>query len=156
MPDAQLEQIAPMWDQLPDLTWKEKLAYLTYRFLQLPQVECPVVHLFENGAYIREMRIPAGALFLGRVHRHGHECQLISGKAIHFTEQGRILLEGPLGLRTTPGYQMAVYAVTDVVGRTIHPDHDSRDIQALEDDIFESVESLEKLGSSINKRLGHT
>lgn len=145
--------IVPQWDQLPDLNWKEKVAYLTYEFLKAPQIGCPVEHLFEDGNYIREMRIPAGTLFLGRAHRHGHQCQLVSGVAIQITPEGKRIGEAPITMMTTPGYHMVLYSVTDVVGRTIHPNpEDSRDTEWLERDIFESVESLQALGAELHAR----
>ena len=149
MPD----DVIPQWDQLPDLTWKEKLGYLTWKFLQMEQTPTPVEHLFENGNYIREMRIPAGTLFIGRSHKHGHEVQLLSGRVIHITETGRFVLEGPLGMKTQPGYHMVAFILTDVVARSIHPCGEERDIQKLEDEFFEPVESMVALGKDVSRRV---
>lgn len=147
--------IAPsILDQLPDLTWEEKLAYLTVQFLKLPQASCPVEHIFEPGVYIREMRIPAGALFIGRAHHHGHLCELVSGEVIHITDTNKRRISAPFSIHTTPGYHMVFQAVTDVIGRTHHPNGaESRDTQALEDDIFESVEALKELGAAVEARM---
>lgn len=148
------DQLIPHWDQLPDLTWKEKIGYLTYEFLKLPQTPCPVEHLFEDGRYIREMRIPAGTLFLGRAHRYGHLCELLEGSVMHISEDSKRVVDAPFSLHTTPGYHMVMYTLTDVVGRTVHPNpSDSRDTQALEDDIFESTESLKELGREVHEKL---
>lgn len=136
--------------QLCGLTWSDKLAYLTHEFHKLPQLEAPVTHHFEDGLYIREMTIPKDALFIGRPHIHGHECQLAQGRILHITEHARMPLEAPFAIHTTPGYQMVLYALTDVVGRTVHPNPtNSRDIAALELDIFESVELLRERGQEI-------
>lgn len=153
MLDGQLEPIIPTWDHLPDLTWKEKLAYLTFKLLEQPQTECPLEHIFEDGTYIREMRIPAGTLFLGRAHRYGHECQLVSGIVLQVTETGRRVVEAPFTVHTTPGYHMVMFTLTDIVGRTVHPHTGDKNTQRLEDDIFESVESLKDLGSIVHQRL---
>ena len=140
-------------DSLPALSFPEKLAYLTHRFLTLEQTECPVTHTFKDGLYIREMTIPKDTLFIGRVHRHGHYCELVSGSVIHITEHERHELKAPFSMKTTPGYQMALYALEDVVGRTYHTDNGERDLEKLEDGIFESVESLRQLGASIERRI---
>jgi len=149
-----MNDVIPMWDQLPDLSWAEKLAYLTHQFLTMEQTECPVEHSFEGQLYVRDMHIPAGTLFLGRAHRYGHMCQLLQGSIILIEESRRTHLEAPYEMFTTPGYQMVLYAITDVHGRTVHPNPDgSRDTQALEADIFEPVDELKALGADLHKRL---
>lgn len=150
MPD---DALIPRWDQLPDLTWKEKIAYMTWRFLQLEQTSCPVEHLFKDGKYYRTMRIPAGTLFIGRAHRYGHEVQLLEGTVRLITEQGDQLRESPDAMRTVPGFHTVFEAITDVVGRTVHPDSGERDLDKLEMQIFEPVDELSALGSTIHQRL---
>lgn len=147
-------QVVSILDKLPTLSWHEKVAYLTYRFLDLQQETCPVTHIFEPGKYIREMTIPKGTLFLGRAHRWGHECQLVSGEVMHITPDQKVHRKAPFSVTTIPGYHMVFLALTDVVGRTIHPNPTgSRDTEALEKQIFESVESLKQLGAEVNKQV---
>ena len=148
-------QLIPSWDSLPStLDWKEKIAYLTVQFLKLPQTECPVAHRFENAVYIREMVIPAQTLFLGRAHIHGHECELVSGSLIHIAPDARRLVEAPFSMHTTPGYHMVLYSLIDVVGRTYHPNpNEVRDVDTLENDIFEPVSALISLGEQVETRL---
>lgn len=144
--------IVPQWDNLPDLTWKEKVAYLTHQFMTMEQTGCPLTHRFEKGLYIREIRIPAETLIVGRVHKHGHVCQLLEGDVILIHSEGnREGFHAPSQIMTEPGYQMVVYAVTDSVAQTVHPNPtDERDIAKLEADIFESPESLKALGASLH------
>lgn len=144
----------PQWDQLPDLSWNDKIAYLTWKFLQHPQTECPVEHHFEHQLYVRDMHIPGGTLFLGRAHRYGHVCQLLKGTVVHIAESGHRTIEAPFEMFTTPGYHMVLYTLTDIVGRTVHANADeSRDTASLEEDIFEPVDALKDLGESIHQRL---
>ena len=140
--------------KLAPLTWKEKLAYIGVELLEQPQVETPVMHFFQPGWYIREMFIPAGTLFIGRGHRHGHECQLLSGTVLHITETERREVTAPFTMHSTPGYQMVLQAITDVLGRTVHPNPgNSRDIDMLEDDIFHSVDEFKMLGHMAHAKL---
>jgi len=134
--------IVPQWDQLPELTWTEKITYLMREFLKHPQIPCPVEHLFGGGKYIREMRIPRGTLFIGRPHRHGHPIQLISGELIWITPHGRFHKVAPDSTVSAPGDQMVCYTLTDVVGRTIHSDNGERDTDMLENQIFHPVQEL--------------
>jgi len=144
----------PQWDQLPGLTWTEKVAALTDQFLTLEQTQCPLKHLFEGNLYIREIRIPVGTLLTGRVHRHGHVCQLLEGSVVLVQRDGsRDAFQAPSEIVTLPGYQMVVYAVDDVIARTIHPNPTGeRDIATLEADIFESAESVKELGAALNQQ----
>ena len=142
-----------MLDQLPELAWKEKLAYLTVRFLELPQEECPVEHLFKDGHYYRTMRIPAGALFIGRPHRYGHKVELLEGRVVLIHPNSRELRAAPDSMQTIPGYQTVFQALTNVVGRTVHPDSGERDIDKLEDGIFESLDSIKALGLAVASRM---
>jgi hypothetical protein len=148
-------QLIPTWDSLPvTLNWNEKIAYLTVQFLKLPQTDCPVTHRFENAVYIREMVIPAQTLFLGRAHIYGHECELVSGSLIHITPDSRRLVEAPFSMHTQPGYHMVFFALTEVIGRTYHPNPDEiRDVDFLENDIFEPLSALISQGEDVETRL---
>jgi hypothetical protein len=148
-----LTSIVPQWDQLPQhLNWNEKLAYLTHQFLTMEQTGCPLKHRFEKGLYIRDIEIPAETVLIGRVHRHGHVCQLLKGDIVLIHRGGtREGFRAPSQIITEPGYQMVVYAVTDVVAQTVHPNPtEERDIAKLEADIFESAESVKELGASLH------
>jgi hypothetical protein len=151
----QQNMVIPPWDQLPALPWKEKLAYLTLQFSRMEQAECQLTHKFEQGLYIRELRMPAGTLLIGRVHRYGHVCQLLEGDLILIHCKGvREGFKAPSQILTEPGYQMVVYAATDALARTVHPNpREERDIQRLEDDIFESKEDLLRLGQQVEERV---
>lgn len=142
------------WDKVPEvLTWKEKVAYVAYQVSLMPQNETPVEHIFAPGVYIREMRIPAGTLFVGRGHFYGHTCQLVSGSLILISPNGKVRLDAPLQVNTTPGYHMVVYTITDVLARTIHPNvAECRDVAGMTADIFESAEEVLKLGQQLHYR----
>ena len=142
------------WDQVPDrLTWKEKVAYVAYQISLMPQVEAPVEHIFAPGVYIREMKIPAGTMFVGRAHRYGHLCQLVKGSIIMITPNGKVRLDAPAQIHTIPGYHMVLYSITDIIGRTVHPNvAECTDTKGMEDDIFESAQEVLDLGARLHYR----
>jgi hypothetical protein len=145
-----LEQL----DSLPGIPWKYKLAYLVYQFSKLDQVECPVKHSFKGDEYIREMFIPAGALFIGRTHTNGHLVRLVSGTVVNISEYSREEISAPFEFHSAPGYQAVFQAVTDVIGETVHKNPDGiRDVQALEDRDFEQVQHLITRGKMIETKL---
>lgn len=71
--------------------------------LALPQVECPVVHHFGPGVYIREVTIPAGTIALGHYHRHSHMNIMLAGKLALLCDDGQIrILTAPMMLESAP------------------------------------------------------
>lgn len=137
------------------LTFKEKMAYLGFKFAEISQgPECPVEHFFEPGVYVREMRIPAETLFIGRPHTFGHRCELVSGKILLITEQAKTHMEAPAELWSKPGYIMCLYAKTEVIGRTYHPNpNERRDTDVMEDEIFGSIAELVALGEEVRTKI---
>jgi len=150
----QQSMVIPRWDQLPDLTWTEKIAYVTHQMLKLAQTGCPLSHKFEPGLYIREIRVPAGTLLVGREHKRGHLSQLIEGSVVWITPTHRTLVEAPFFLHSGPGDHIVIYAVTDVYARTVHENADEcQDISTLEARHFGTADSLQKLGEVVERRL---
>ncbi len=146
-------QIAAL-DELPAIPWKYKLAYLVAQFSKMEQVECPVKHSFSGDDYIREMFIPAGALFIGRVHSNGHVVRLVSGTVINISEDKREEISAPFEFHSHPGYQAVFQALTDVIGVTVHKNPDGiRDVQVLEDRDFEPVAGLIARGEMVAAKL---
>lgn len=141
-------------DSLPAMPWRDKLAYLTYQFHQLEQVECPLEHSFEGEDYIRRIAIPRGTLFIGRIHKLGHVVELLSGSVLHVREKCRRVVHAPFTLKTNPGDQVCAMALTDITARTVHPAQGCTDIEALEEKYFESTQSLRDQGEQIHQQLG--
>lgn len=126
---------------VPGQTWRDKIAYLAYELHN--DETCPLTHSFDKGWYIREIFVPAKRIFIGRPHVTGHICKLVSGEALHITEEARVYRRAPWQTLTTRGYQFVFYTFTDLVGRTCHPNPDNcTDVQVLEDRIFEPTQSV--------------
>jgi hypothetical protein len=142
-------------DGLPqEMPWKYKLAYLAHMFHKVEQTACPVKHMFDGDRYIREMLIPAGTTFIGRPHINGHLVQLVSGDVLAITEEGSGEVKAPFEFHSTPGYQAVFYAVTDVVGRTVHPNPDGlTDWKDLEDRDFEPAAPMLERGRMVAEKL---
>lgn len=138
------------------LTWPEKVGALAVMFKERGDVLCPVMHRFEPGLYVREMHVPKGTYFIGRAHRHGHKVTLDAGTVRLISERDEAVLHGGPGaeLVTVPYYVMVFEAMTDVYGSTYHPNpSNSRNIDALEDDIFHPAEDILAIGREVLNRL---
>ena len=147
-------QLVPLWDDLPALSWKEKVCLLTYHITKMEQAEGPLEHFFENGNYVRELRFPAGTIMTGREHLLGHEMQLIEGSVIVVAPDGRFHFDAFASMRTKAGFHAVVYALTDVVSRTIHPNpEDCRDIAVLEKKWFGEAQEIIQRGTEIHQML---
>jgi hypothetical protein len=145
-------QLVPAWDNLPELSWKDKVSLLTHLSLQTEQIPAPLVHLFDNGNYIREMRLPAGALLTGREHLLGHEMQLLEGSVIVCAPDGKFEFHAWANMHTKPGFHAVVYALTDIVARSVHPNpDDERDIDVLEAKWFGSADDVIARGAAIHQ-----
>lgn len=149
-----MSDVIPLLDR-PDLTWKEKIAYIAFQLKEMDsKVEAPLQHLFEPGMYIREMALPADAVVVGRPHVHGHRVELVSGKVLHITERGKLIVDAPFELHSNPGDQIVAYAITDIVARTYHPNpNEDRDIEKLENEWFHPADPVLELGATLHARL---
>lgn len=135
------------------IAFAEKLAYLIYRFHEMEQIDCPLEHEFSDGKYTRRIKIPKGTLFIGRPHKMAHQIILDSGSVIHVTERCRRLIHAPFTMTSSPGYQVAALALTDIEARTIHPDFGQTDVAVLEPMLFDPIESVIALGERVAKRI---
>jgi hypothetical protein len=82
------------------------------------------------------MRIPAGTVIVGKIHKHAHLNILSQGTVCVMTEtEGDRQLTGPLTMVSPPGTKRAVYAVTDAVWTTIHLTN-STDLEEIEAEVI--------------------
>lgn len=98
---------------------------------------CPVVHHFGPGVYIREVTLPAGALVVGKTHRHAHMNLMLRGKLeLHDENTGAIrVLEAPQMFVSPPGRKVA-RIIDTVVWHNVYATEE-RDIERLEAWLFE-------------------
>jgi hypothetical protein len=103
---------------------------------ELEPVDCPLQHVFAPGAYARTMRIPAGTVIVGKIHKHAHLNILSQGTVCVMTEtEGDRQLTGPLTMVSPPGTKRAVYAITDAVWTTVHLTN-STDLEEIEAEVI--------------------
>ncbi len=84
-------------------------------------VECPTVHRFTDGLYIREIHIPAGTLLTSLTHRTNHPFVVTKGTLDLCDECGAVerITAPHIGI-TFPGARRVIAAITDVVWITFH------------------------------------
>lgn len=110
--------------------------------LEMPQAECPVLHRFGPGIYIREVCMPAGVIAIGHRQRCEHTNILLKGAvAIVNDDQTVSVLRAPLFFVGKPGKKVG-YVIEDVVWQNVYAT-DERDIETLEAMFLEKSDASE-------------
>ncbi len=106
-------------------------------------IELEAIHHFAPGMYARELRIPAGVLLTGKIHKTEHLNILAKGR-IEISNMGESKeLIAPQIFVSPPGTKRAGYAHEDSVWITIHATEET-DLEQLErDTVVDSFEELE-------------
>lgn len=120
---------------------KQSLDNLAIAVKQAPQVECKESHHFGPNIYIKEVTLPAGAVIIGKHHRHEHLCNMVSGRMIVVDSDGvRTELVAPMTFMAKAGRKIA-YIIETVVFQNIYSTSET-DIQKLEDMIVDNSKDL--------------
>ncbi len=107
--------------------------------LQLPQVECSVVHHFGPGVCIREVFMPAGTLAIGHKQRFEHLNVMLRGKVMIANDDGTTqILSAPVIFTGKAGRKIG-YVMEDMVWQNIYPT-DLKDADAIEAFFVEKTE----------------
>jgi len=99
--------------------------------LQLPQIDCPVIHRFSPGIYIREVHIPAGTLAIGHRQRAEHLNIFLRGRVSIINENGSVTeLIAPMIFTGKPGRKVG-WVHEDMVWLNVYPTEEN-DVERLE------------------------
>jgi hypothetical protein len=104
---------------------------ITSAMLKLPQVDCPVIHRFGPGTYIREASFPADSLVVGFYHNFEHTNVFLKGRLTMLNPDGTTSeLKAPMIFVGKPGRKIA-YMHEDVVWLNLYATEE-RDVEKLE------------------------
>jgi hypothetical protein len=99
--------------------------------LQLPQVDCPLVHHFGPNLCIREVFMPKGTMAVGHKQKFKHMNVLLKGKVMMLNDDGSTkILEAPFIFEGEPGRKIG-YVLEDMVWQNIYATDlkDSNDVE---------------------------
>ena len=119
------------------------LEKLEGQLLNLPQVECPLVHKFANGVYYREIHMPAGAFIIGQQHKTEHFNIILSGRASVLIDGVVQQIKAPDSFISGVGVRKVLFIHEDMRWVTIHPT-DITDVDKLEALLVEKSETFKK------------
>jgi hypothetical protein len=108
-----------------------KIEQVESHLLDLPQVECPVVHHFGPGIYIREVTLPAGTLAIGHAQRFDHLNIMLTGAVAMVSDDGQTkVLRAPMIFVGKPGRKLG-YVLETCIWQNVYAT-DERNIDKLE------------------------
>lgn len=97
-------------------------------------INCPLVHRFTPGMYIREIFMPAGSLITSKIHKTEHPFTISKGRvAVSIDGKDWEEFEAPYTGITKPGTRRILYIIEDCVWSTYHLNpSDSQDLEEIE------------------------
>jgi len=114
-----------------NLVGQSKIEQVESHLLDLPQVECPVVHHFGPGIYIREVTLPAGTLAIGHAQRFDHLNIMLTGAVAMIGDDGQTkVLRAPMIFVGKPGRKLG-YVLETCIWQNVYSTEE-RDIDKLE------------------------
>jgi hypothetical protein len=126
-----------MSDQLPSVTYHDKVDRLQVSLAKFPQVDMPLTHRFTPGLYVREIFLPKGAFVISKIHKTEHPYTVIKGHASVLTEDGKVQqIKAPFVGITKPGTRRVLFVHEDCVWLTFHPTN-LTDLKEIEDQLIE-------------------
>lgn len=123
--------------KLPNVPTVEQIFRLENELKKLEQIEIQTTHHFAKGIYAREIKIPAGTVLTGKIHKTEHLNIVSQGKIAVWTEDGMKVIEAPFTMVSRPGTKRVGYALEDTVWTTIHGTEE-KDLERLETELIET------------------
>ena len=109
----------------------DAVSKLEHYFLEMPQVECPVEHIFGPGTYTRKVTIPAGTFAIGHAQKTEHMNIMLEGRVSIRNEDGTVTeLKAPQVFVGKPGRKVG-YVHEKMVWLNVYPTQE-RDVEKLE------------------------
>jgi hypothetical protein len=127
-------------------------------------INCPLVHRFTEGLYVREIFMPAGSLITSKIHKTQHQFFILKGAVSVWNNDGEeVYLEAPYIGTTEPGTRRILYIWEDCIWATSHPNPNNETVEQIEERILEKYdnpllsedlkEKLKEINSSNNKTI---
>lgn len=87
----------------------------------LDLIDCPLVHRFTDGMYIREIFMPKDTIVTSMIHNTNHPYTISKGKVMVTIDNGEwVELEAPYSGITLAGTRRVLYILEDCVWTTYH------------------------------------
>jgi hypothetical protein len=105
-------------------------------------INCPLVHRFTEGLYVREIFMPAGSLITSKIHKTQHQFFILKGAVSVWNNDGEeVYLEAPYIGTTEPGTRRILYIWEDCIWATSHPNPNNETVEEIEERIIEKYDN---------------
>lgn len=85
-------------------------------------IDCPLVHLFTDRMYIRQIFMPKGTLITSKIHKTQHPYSVTLGSVAVKIDNGEwVEIKAPYTGITQPGTRRVLYILEDTIWTTFHP-----------------------------------
>jgi len=131
-------------ENLPEVPFneagRERIEKLAETLQALPdkyKVPIETMHLFLKGMYARTVRMNAGDLIVGKIHKEEHLVIISAGRAKVFAEEfgEAIEIAAPSVFVSPPGSRRTLLILEDMIWTTVHSTPE-RDLVKLEDELI--------------------
>lgn len=117
---------------ISSLSFEEKVEKIGIQMLAMEQVDCPVIHRFGPGIYIREMQLAANSFIIGHVHKQEHLNVLLKGSCTLLKGDGTVVeCKAPM-IFTAPAGRKVARVHEDMVWLNIYSTNE-KDVEKLEE-----------------------
>lgn len=97
----------------------------------------PKIEDFDACLYARQLSVPAGLTFTGKLHRHPHIVSLLQGKMAIVSEDGKKVVSAPHTWAAPAGSKRAFHALEDSILLTVHITKvKDEDLDKLEEEVI--------------------
>lgn len=118
-----------------------KVDRLEAEVLKLPQVDCPVEHIFSPGIYARKMTIPAGTVATGATHKTEFLSVVAKGHLLLVTDEGAQEVRAGYHGTCKAGIKRAAVTFEDSILITFHATTET-DVEKLENMLVVEADRL--------------
>jgi hypothetical protein len=119
----------------------DEIEQMEAEMLQMPQAECPVVHHFGPGIYMREVTLKAGTLAIGHAQKLEHLNIVLTGSVAIIDGHQVKTIKAPLIYVGKPGRKVG-YVLEDTVWLNIYSTNET-DIERLEEMFLDKSETFQ-------------
>lgn len=121
---------------------KEQVELLEGHMLNMPQVDCPVVHHFAPGICIREVTLPKGAFAIGHEQKFEHMNIMIKGAVLMINDDGSSnILRAPMIFVGKPGRKVGLI-LEETVWQNVYATN-LRDVESVESFFIDKSKTYE-------------
>ncbi len=122
---------------------RDEVERVEEHFLKYPQIDCPLVHRFAPGVYLREITMPAGSFIIGHQHNTEHFNIITKGRALVMMDGVTETIVAPCVFASGVSVRKVLYILEDMTWTTVHPTHET-DLNKLETELITKSETYMK------------